>query len=150
MKSDRTYVSLLASVMIISLALAVPGVRPASADQLWAGGSTFHSGKVVSITNDAVMFQVNCKGEPRRFAWKKGGFSVTFTEGCGDKFLDGWGEPVNCSGQGRVFMIGNGNRSSKIDFISYENDTLTTGWKGKKAQERSPRKDELGIWMACN
>jgi hypothetical protein len=137
---------------VTCLAIILPNaIGHARADQLWAGGATFYWGKIISINNSYVEFQVNCTGEPRRFTWKKeGGFSVTFAEGCKEVNLNAWGEPTNCKGRGRLFQIGNEGRAAIIDFISYENDTLMLGYRGKKAQERSPRKEQIGIWMACS
>lgn len=136
--------------VLVALVAALIQYKPANADYLWAGREQLF-GKVISIDNNRVSFQVNCKGEPRIFNWRKGAFSVVFGEGCKDFNIPAWGEPVNCKGRGRLF-IGGGPRHQVhyADQVTFQNDELMMGAKGKQLPVKDYRRHNFGIWMGCS
>jgi hypothetical protein len=59
------------------------------------------------------------------------------------------GEPVDCRRQKRLFVVGNEGASDYFDFVSYKNDVLIIGNKGRKAEQKDPKKDQIAIWLGC-
>jgi len=138
------------SLGLVTLLMALGYANATLADRLWAGGPELW-GKIVAIDNNAVTFQVNCTGEPKKYRWKTNGFAISFTEGCQQVDLDQWGEPVDCRKRGRLFVVGSSQgRGDYVDFVSFEKDVLTFGHQGRKWEVKSPRKDVVEIWLGCN
>jgi hypothetical protein len=139
--------------MLLALPVLLGNFSGANADRLWAGAAGEMWGKIVAVDNNFVTFQVNCSGEPKKYKWNKDqGFAISFAEGCKEVDLSPWGNPVDCRKTGRLFVAGTqkGGRGSNIDYISFENDVLTFGYKGQKWVVKEPRKDIMEVWIGCN
>lgn len=133
---------------VVSGGLACSVVSETRADYLWAGRAQ-HWGKIVAITNEHVEFQINCRGAPQKFTWRKASFALTFSEGCGPADFESWGEPVNCRSRGRLFVAGNAGASGYYDLVKFENDVLILGSRSQKAEVKAPRKEQTAIWLGC-